>query len=202
MTRRRKFPHRVYKICAFCGEQFTRPEKKYSDSMWASRRFCSHRCAGRGKPKWHVSIRDKFFFHVFPEPMSGCWLWDGPQTSRGGYGQFAFGDRRNIKAHRYSYELHKGPIPDSLFVCHKCDTPACVNPDHLYVGTAADNAADAVSRNRSCRGQKNTHAILTEIQVRQIRRSTASVAVLVSRYGIAESTVRAVLKRHSWGWLQ
>lgn len=71
-----------------------------------------------------------------------CWLWGG-MTSRSGYGIF-----HGRPAHRASYELHKGPIPDGLLIRHTCDTPPCVNPDHLLVGTPADNARDMKERAR------------------------------------------------------
>ena len=85
----------------------------------------------------------------FPE----CWLWTGAMTT-GGYGSFSFNGKPR-KAHRWSYEFHKSPIPKGLFVCHACDVPACVNPNHLWVGTARDNAVDMVRKNRQ--GPSRTH---------------------------------------------
>lgn len=93
-----------------------------------------------------------FFKHIqFTET---CWIWDTQQKH--GYGQLrAFG--KLYRAHRFSYELHFGPIPEGLFVCHKCDNPPCVNPDHLFLGTAKDNIQDMIAKGRrpDISGDKN-----------------------------------------------
>ena len=77
----------------------------------------------------------------------GCWLWTASVVSDG-YGQMWLG-RTMVRAHRLSYEIHKGPVPKGLFVCHRCDVPRCVNPDHLFVGTNQDNQRDSASKGRT-----------------------------------------------------
>lgn len=101
-------------------------------------------------------IRDRFNEKWIPEPNSGCWLWIAG-TMIGGYGSIFIrheGDdwktRRSVfdGAHRVSWILHRGEIPENLRVCHHCDTPSCVNPSHLFLGTASDNTNDSIKKGR------------------------------------------------------
>ena len=92
------------------------------------------------------SLQDRFERWFIPVPESGCWLWTGAYFEKG-YGVFRF-QYRNYRAHRFAYELYKGQVPNDLFVLHKCDTPECVNPNHLFLGTQTDNIRDAVKKKR------------------------------------------------------
>lgn len=91
-------------------------------------------------------IEVAFFEKFIPEPNSGCWLWDHAVTTFG-YGRLR-NKGENLVAHRVSWEIHRGPIPKGLLVLHRCDVPACVNPDHLFLGTIKDNSMDMVSKGR------------------------------------------------------
>ena len=102
----------------------------------------------------------EFFENYAPEPTTGCWLWMR-HCARTGYGQVRFHGRM-WNAHRVAWTLTRGPIPDGLCVCHKCDTPACINPDHLFLGTYTDNMRDAVKKDRMARGDRNGQRIHPE----------------------------------------
>ena len=96
-----------------------------------------------------------------------CWEWEAHKVK--GYGQ-VWNGRKNLKAHRVSYELFVGPIPDGLIVRHKCDNPGCVNPHHLEVGTNADNMRDKVERERQPRGSGHGKSRLCESEVALIKK--------------------------------
>ena len=98
-----------------------------------------------------AEVLERLSKHIIPEPMSGCHLWIGATTG-GGYGHTRIGGK-NMRAHRAVWELTHGPIPDGLWVLHRCDNPACVNPLHLFLGTHIDNMRDVVSKGRHV-GQK------------------------------------------------
>lgn len=89
---------------------------------------------------------DELMALAIPEPNTGCWLWLRG-FNWGGYGRVTVGGRRR-RAHRLSYELAYGPIPLFMNVCHRCDTPACINPDHLFIGDHSANARDMVAKGR------------------------------------------------------
>ena len=100
------------------------------------------------KPRARKPIEDRFWEKVSKE--DGCWNWVG-STQGFGYGYLHTGDKTNrkpVSAHRYSWALHNGPIPDGLWVLHKCDNPSCVNPDHLFLGDRTDNMRDCAAKGR------------------------------------------------------
>lgn len=148
---------------------------------------------------------ERFWAKVTPCPNTGCWLWDGAATVRG-YGMFgvAPGDLR--MAHRFAYELATGTAPGALDVCHRCDVPWCVNPDHLFLGTRTDNMRDCARKGRIRRppmgGERNPRAILTAAQVAEIRARYAAGGVLqrdlAAEYGVALPTIGHVLSGKNW----
>lgn len=105
-------------------------------------------------PRRPEDVTKRLLRHCIPEPNSGCWLWTGTlkKPVRGlGYGHFRVSGKTKV-AHRVSWEIFRGPIPDGLCVCHKCDVSICVNPDHLFLGTRLDNIEDMVAKGRQSNG--------------------------------------------------
>jgi len=96
-----------------------------------------------------VPWQERLMRYVSPEPNSGCWLWEGAQNNRG-YGYIGLSGAKggNVLAHRSMWELTNGPIPDGLWVLHRCDVRICCNPDHLFLGTPLDNMRDMHAKGR------------------------------------------------------
>jgi hypothetical protein len=151
------------------------------------------------KPRPDLSERNrqraKPFDDLFiPEPNSGCWLWLGG-TDRYGYGRL----RRGELAHRFSWAKAHG-CPGSTWVLHRCDNPACVNPDHLFLGDVVANVADmmAKGRHKAPRGDEQPNAKLNAGQVVAIRKDPRSQKSVAAEYGVAPSLVNAIRNRKAW----
>lgn len=162
-----------------------------------------------------IEIPKRFASKWTPEPNTGCWLWFG--TTVGGprvkvlYGQFWIGDRQ-YQAHRVSYDLHVGRIPDGLCVLHRCDNPACVNPDHLFLGTQADNVHDMHSKGRlgnsapknPAAGERSPRALLNDLAVVDIRARFkprgmgGNARTLAFEYGVSVDLIHKVVARKCW----
>lgn len=128
----------------------------------------------------------------------GCWIWSG-YRDRKGYGRLLV-DGQPERSHRLSYRLHKGEIPDGLCVCHTCDNRACVNPDHLFLGTRADNVADMCEKNRQrgLQGQDHRLAKLTDADVQEIRRLSQSNIETANQFGVSRHTVWEIRNGKAW----
>ncbi len=148
-----------------------------------------------------MTAMERFMDKVTIEPNSGCWLWM-TALNRWGYGVFYL-DPARIQAHRASWLLHRGPIPDGLCVLHHCDNPPCVNPNHLFLGTHSDNAKDRNTKGRAggARGVLNSHAKLTMDDVSDIRRRSAqgeSGGDLARAFGVTACTVHSIVNGKTW----
>lgn len=135
-------------------------------------------------------------------PATGCHLWTGAiRTS--GYGAFhRRAPRRVVATHRFAWELARGPIPDGMLVCHRCDVRHCVNPDHLFLGTHAENSADMKKKAREARGQTLPQTKLTADEVLTIRGAWNSGVVmqkqLAQAFGVHQSQIHRIISRKDW----
>jgi hypothetical protein len=153
----------------------------------------------RSKPpikKPIVWTSEKIQERSMPVTECGCWIWMKSVGGPMGYGMAG----RHGRAHRLSWIVHRGPIPEGLNVLHKCDTPSCVNPEHLFLGTHADNMRDSSEKGRQYdrRGEKNPKARITPDQVRMIRECPLSLRKTAAKLGIPFGTVADVRKGRTW----
>ena len=139
-----------------------------------------------------MSLRTRWLAFVPARPADGCWLWRGAKD-RDGYGVIADAGR-TLAAHRVGFELYKRPLPPGALLMHSCDTPSCVNPAHLSIGTKRANAADMTAKGR--RASKLTRELALQIRARANAGETCSA--LASEFGVAESTVRAIKSGTAW----
>jgi DNA-binding XRE family transcriptional regulator len=173
--------------------------------------ICSKPTIGRGFCKNHyrafmkygdATYRSNFRGTSFQERFTvdkttGCWMWIAGASSEG-YGVMLFEGEK--KAHRVSWIIHNGSIPTGLHVLHKCDTPACVNPKHLFLGTHQDNMADlrCKGRARGAVGEANHGAVLNKEQVLKIMTDSRTEDALAAAYGVSRETVNNIRNGRSW----
>ena len=137
----------------------------------------------------------------------GCWLWTGARCPKG-YGSIGLGGYKggHIKAHRLSWQIKNGPIPEGMCVLHRCDVPSCVNPEHLFLGTVAENNRDRERKGRSAPVQLERHpnTKLTNAQVLEIYRRShegSALVVLATEYGVSASVIGEIKQGRSWSAL-
>lgn len=150
-----------------------------------------------GRPP--VPIEHRFWKKVLIPSAKACWLWQGAKDDDG-YGFIKRRDGVQYRAHRLSYEMHQGWISPGYFVCHHCDNPSCVNPNHLFAGSHADNTRDMIAKNRQPRlcGEKNAMAKLTDAQVIQIRRDQRSHVDIAKDFPVSASQIKHIQSGRCW----
>lgn len=130
-----------------------------------------------------------------PNKKTGCIEW---QKGGGGeYGSVQFNGKRE-RVNRVSYRLNVGEIPDGLFVCHHCDNPPCINPDHLFLGTQTDNMRDMASKGRSALGERNGQSKLTEKDIISIREMNGSYEQIAKLFCVDPSNISCIRSRKTW----
>ena len=189
--------------CLQCGETLIR-RKGEARTVFARRKFCCVRC---GRQYFGARRRDRStplqaVERIGWSVVNGCWEWNGARS--GGYGVYgtqvtSAGERL---AHRLAYIAWNGPISPDQVVRHRCDNPPCINPDHLELGTHADNMNDAKVRGRTARGEAHGRSRLTESDVLDIRAAAGSGEShrsIGARYGLNKYTVGKIFRRERWG---
>jgi hypothetical protein len=157
----------------------------------------------------HLSPLIRFWSHVNKsENPDGCWFWTGVKTSAG-YGILSI-NYKNTFAHRFSYEIHGGTIPEHMLVCHHCDHPACINPSHLFLGTHSDNTQDMIMKNRQGSrfgkfehkaGEQHPRAKLTWEQIEEIRKLRTSgikLKEIANKFDVSITNIYDIVKLHTW----
>lgn len=148
-----------------------------------------------------LDVWNKLESMAIPEPNSGCLLW--MHTVRRGYGRVS---RAGVvvSAHRLAFEVTKGPIPDGLEVCHKCDVRSCINPDHLFAGTKQDNMDDMKRKGRAyaAKGEANRNAKLTAKQVAAIIVDQRDQAAIAADYGMSRISIGYIKRGLTWRNIQ
>lgn len=183
---------RLHGTCATCGTPISSKPSR-------PQRYCSKLCVDQA-PHPRQPVAERFWSYV--HRTDTCWLWTGPMTR--GYGRFrVVWNESCVRAHRFAWELTYGPIPDGLLVLHRCNTPACVRPDHLYLGDQRQNMVDRSAAGTGFRmvGEQHARARLTVAQVREIRARVASGESridLAREYHVAYPTIEAVITRRNW----
>ena len=156
-----------------------------------------------------MPTKERLLEHIVVNNVTGCWEWVG--CKRRGYGHTIIGSRKDgtrktISAHRLSYLIFHGEIPAGMEVCHKCDNPSCINPDHLFAGTRQDNVDDRErkGRNNPPKVEKHAKAKLTEKDVLDIRNKRAagkSFGKLAKEYGVCKKTIQDAVSGKHWSYL-
>ncbi|MBU2051195.1 MAG: HNH endonuclease [Gammaproteobacteria bacterium] len=189
-------------ICQQCGKTFS--VRAYRSNK---AKYCSYQCYWSA-PHPRIPIEERFWANV--DKSGDCWLWTGAKLNTG-YGTIHESGRngRSLLASRVSWRIHHGPIPEHACVCHHCDTSACVNPKHLFLGTMQDNAFDMVSKGRHPshahpelrQGERHGMSKLTDDAVLDIRsrlNEGVPMMTLAHEFNVTHGTISLIKHRKTW----
>lgn len=184
----------ITKVCERCGKEYQSDAWRESKPRYR-RKACSVKC-GRYWP----SPMERFWRYVRKAGPDECWIWFGP-AGNWGYGQIYYKGRRHY-CHKWAYEHFVGPVPDGKILMHSCDTPACVNTNHLSIGTLKENSQDCLNK-----GRKKTQKLNPE-KVREIRRhfggekgTWKEYEVVGNKYGVKACVIHGVVVGRNWSWV-
>jgi len=179
-------------VCkSYCDKHYRRVLRRGDVNDYGSRKVAEGDAIERFHQKYEIN-------------ESGCWMWTGgtrPNSKGVPYPRHWTDDSESIGAHRFSFELVHGAIPQGMYVCHKCDTPLCVNPDHLFLGSHQDNMRDMVAKQRSFVGRgedKKGRAKLTNQQADQIRKMSMSHTKIGAMFGVSATTIGRIKRKESY----
>lgn len=179
-------------VCkGYCDKHYRRVLRRGDVNDYGSRKVAEGDAIERFHQKYEIN-------------ESGCWMWMGgtrPNSKGVPYPRHWTDDFKSIGAHRFSFELVHGAIPQGMYVCHKCDTPLCVNPDHLFLGSHQDNMRDMVAKQRSFVGRgedKKGRAKLTNQQADQIRKMSMSHSKIGAMFGVSATTIGRIKRKESY----
>lgn len=187
----------IAKQCEHCRSEFT---ARLADIDIGNGRFCSMKCAYAANKR---PTAERFWSHVVKTET--CWLFNGGKTKD--YGVLNDGNGNNVRANRFSWELHNGPIPHGLWVLHKCDNPPCVNPDHLFLGDRSANMKDAAAKGRLDQQtnplrRRAAMATLTLAEAATVKREYTAGGItlqaLGDRYGVTKSAIWRIVRDLNW----
>lgn len=195
-------PYYVTVNCPVCYRDFVRPRSHARPTRYGRPVCCSVSCANVLRVA-REPLEAYFWRHV--QKTDGCWLWTGGKGSHG-YGTITRRDAK-LLAHRFSYELHYGPILSERWVLHHCDNHSCVNPKHLFLGTPRENVRDMMRKDRhdhdGLKLGRIPHPVkLNAAKVEAIRAKyetgVHTQRALAAEYGVSQSMIWRIVRRHSW----
>lgn len=182
----------IKKGCSICG-------KKVNARGLCDTHYKQHKRAGTLPPHTktgHMEIHDRLKYLSVVDFNTGCHNWRGGLNLTG-YGVLSYKHEKWL-AHRLSFTLAYGSIPDNLYICHKCDNPKCINPEHLFLGSQKDNLTDMTSKGRAAVGSDYHRSNLTDEDVKAIKADTRKQLVIAKEYGVSRTNISAIKTGRAW----
>lgn len=191
--------------CISCSAEFL--GRKSCKNRTRANKYCSRKCINnqevhKRSDEKKLSDLKKLFYKKVIINSSGCWGWDGYRTPSG-YARISFGREKELQAHRASWMIHNGPIPEGMFVCHTCDVRDCTAPHHLFMGDHDINMLDMKKKKRNFIpiGEKSSRTKLTDDKVREIKihlKNGISRKEVAEKYNVNEWVIRHIDSGTNW----